>query len=98
MSDNAVFLVTEVWIIPATFEKLKHYKRRLNAILEKYQAEIIFHNHAFEWVYDSADGDFPSGIEIIKFNNEQIARAALLDVAASELKSMEKELFPRQSQ
>lgn len=95
MSDNAVSLLTELWILPGSFQKLKQYRRKLNAILDKYHPEIVFHNHAFEWLAGEAEGDFPSGTEIVKFDNEHLARTAVAEYAASELKPLEKEIFSR---
>lgn len=63
--------------------------------MEKYRPEYIFHSHAFEWVYGGNEGDFPTGIEVIKFENEETARAALAELDTEKLKGMEKEVFSR---
>ena len=95
MKEESVFLVIELWIIPGSFTKLKDYKKKINAILEKYRPEYIFHNHAFEWVFGGDEEDLPTGIEAIKFENEETARAALAELATKEIKDMEKEIFSR---
>lgn len=95
MSEDSVFLVAEVWMIPGSFEKFKNYRKQINDILEKYRPEYIFHNHAFEWVRGGNGENYPTGIEVIRFENETIARAALAELTANELKDIEKEVFSR---
>ena len=65
----------------------------VNAILEKYNPEYIFHNHAFEWVYGGESKSHPTGIEIIKFENEKIARSAIAALDTAEIKEMENKVF-----
>lgn len=95
MTDHSVFIVTEIWIIPGSFEKLKSYRKKINRILEPFKPEIIFHNHAFEWVVGDNSEHYPTGIEVIKFENEETARAALAELATKEIKGLEKEVFSR---
>ena len=94
-SDKSVFLVTELWLIPGSFPKLKQYRRQINDILEKFRPTYIFHNHPFEWVAGENTESYPTGIEIIKFESEKLARAALAALDTEEIKAIEIELFHR---
>lgn len=67
----------------------------MNDVLEKYKPEYIFHSHAFEWVFGGNDDVYPTGIEVIRFEDEKIARAAMAELARAEIKDMEKEVFNR---
>ncbi len=95
MDDNSVFLVTELWVLPGSFSKLKAYRKSINDIMEKYRPEYIFHNHAFDWVYGSEGESCPTGIEIVKFESEEIARSAIAAIDTPEFKKMEDEIFER---
>jgi uncharacterized protein (DUF1330 family) len=95
MDDNSVYLVTELWVLPNTFEELKTYRRIVNEILEEYRPEYIFHTHAFEWVYGGEGESYPTGIEVVKFENEEVARSAIAAIDTPELKIMESKAFER---
>jgi len=95
MNDNPVFLVTELWILPGSFTKLKDYRKKINLILDHYKPETIFNNHAFEWVYGGEGEEFPAGIEILKFASEKLARSAIAALDTTEIKAMETEVFSR---
>lgn len=95
MTENSVFLITEAWMIPGSFEKYRHYKMHVNEILEKYKPDYPFHNHAFEWVFGGNDEILPSGIGVIRFENEALARAAIAELSSKEIKEMEKQVFSR---
>jgi hypothetical protein len=74
---------------------LKKYRLKVNDILDKYSPEYVYHGHAFEWVSDDNGEELPSGIEVIKFNNEQIARKAIKELDRKEIKDMEVKIFSR---
>lgn len=95
MDKNSVYLVTEVWVLPGAFPKLKEYRKKMNDILESYNPEYIFHNHAFEWVYGGEGEDYPTGLEVIKFNSEEAARSAIAALNVIEMKEMENQVFSR---
>lgn len=95
MTEEPVFLVTEVWLIPGAFGRFKDYRMEVNSILEKYGPQYIFYNHAFEWMFDGDEGTLPTGIEIVGFENEETARAALSELGRTEIKDMEKRVFSR---
>ena len=95
MNDDTVFLVSELWVVPDSFQKLKTYRKITNDILEPHKPEYIFHNHAFEWVYGGEGESFPTGIEVVKFENETVARSAIAALDTSELKNMQAEVFSR---
>lgn len=95
MTEESVFLVTELWMIPGSFRRFKTYRMMVNDILEKYKPEYIFHNHAFDWVFGGNEGIYPTGIEIIRFKDEQTARAAIAALSKKEIKEMEKKVFSR---
>jgi uncharacterized protein (DUF1330 family) len=95
VDKDSVYLVTELWIFPDSFPQLKLYRKIVNDILEKYNPEYIFHNHAFEWVYGGECESYPTGIEIVKFESEKIARSAIAALDTTELKKMENEVFDR---
>ena len=95
MDDNSVYLVTELWVLPNAFAQLKNYRKRMNNILEEFKPETIFHNHAFEWVYGGEGESYPTGIEIVKFENEEIARRAIAALDTVELRAMENAVFSR---
>ncbi len=95
MSDDSVFLVTELWMIPGSFKKFKEYKIKVDNILEKYNPHYLFHNHPFERVFDANDETHPTGLGIIRFENENLARAAIDELSSNAVKALEKEVFYR---
>ncbi|MDH5398155.1 MAG: hypothetical protein OEX02_08420 [Cyclobacteriaceae bacterium] len=88
--DEGVFLITEGWSIPGTFEKFKAYRIKVLEILEAYGPEFIFYSHPFEWAFGSGDGEFPTGMEVCRFKDEDTARAA---IEKSGVRKGEKEVF-----
>jgi len=95
MIDEQVYVVTELWVLPNIFTQLKIYRKKSNTLLTPFNPEYIFHNHAFEWIVSHDDEQLPSGIEIVKFENERVARAAIAALSIPELKAMEQEIFAR---
>jgi len=95
MAEESVFLVTEVWLLPGQFELLKDYRKRTLDVLSPYRPEFVFHNHGFEWVSDDNEGSIPTGMEVLRFDNEADARAAIADLSTPELKAMERRVFSR---
>lgn len=59
------------------FEAFKQYRMKVLEILEPFSSEFIFYSHAFEWVFESGDGELPRGMEVCRFANERTARAAI---------------------
>lgn len=95
MDDEAVFLVTELWVVPNTFSQLREYRKKVNDILEIYEPEYVFHNHAFEWVSGGEGENYPTGIEVTKFKNEVRAREAIAALDDAALKSEQSRVFSR---
>jgi len=95
MIDEQVYLVTELWVLPNTFAQLKIYRKNSIELLAPFNPEYIFNNHAFEWIIGQEGEPLPSGIQIVKFENEEVARAAIAALSIPELKAMEKEIFAR---
>lgn len=93
--DEDVFLITEGWSIPGTFEKFKEYRIKVLDILEPFEPEFLFYSHGFEWTFDSADGDFPTGMEVVKFKDEKTARAAIAAIESSGIRAEEAEVFSK---
>lgn len=93
--EEEVFLITEVWVKPGTFEKFKTYRIKVLKILEPFAPEFIFYSHPFEWVFGSGDGDLPSGIEVCRFLNEKTARDAIAAIESSGVRTEEKEVFSK---
>ena len=93
--DDSIFLVTEIWVLPNSFSKLKIYRSKSIELLAPFNPVYIFHNHAIDWVYGGDNEQLPSGIEIVKFESEHVANTAVAALAISELKPMEKEIFTR---
>ena len=96
MNDhNKVFLVSEVWLKPGLFDRLKPYRIRVIEILERFDAEYIYYGHPFDWVFNADGSDFPTGIEIIQFPSEEIARKAIKMIRSDDLQKLQKEIFSR---
>jgi len=93
--DEGVFLITEAWGIPGTSEKFKAYRVKVLNILEPYGPEFIFYSHVFDWVFGGEEGDFPSGMEVCRFKDEETARSAIAALEDSGVREEEKEVFSR---
>ena len=80
---------------PGAFERFKTYRVQVLKILEPYSPEFIFYSHPFAWAFESGDGDFPTGMEVCRFKNETIARAAISAIENSGIRNSEKEVFSK---
>jgi len=92
-TNENVFLITELWSIPGTFEKFKEYRLEVLEILKPFDPEFVFYTHPFSWAYDSDEGDFPKGMEVCRFKDEQTARDAIAAIQNSGIRDREKEVF-----
>lgn len=88
-----MFLVSEVWLKSGGFERLKPYRIRIIEILEQFDAEYIYYGHPFDWVFDTDGSDYPTGIEIIQFPSEDIARKAIKIISSEDLLKLQKDIF-----
>ena len=95
LDEEPVFLVTELWTIPGTFELFKQYRMKVLRILEPFSPEYVFYSHPFEWVSSNDDANFPSGMEVCRFKNEGTARAALTALEESGIRNEEKSVFSK---
>lgn len=95
MTEESVFLISEAWAIPGTLEKFKAYRQAINEAFAAYRPDYIFHNHAFEWVEDCNGEELPTGMEVVRFDNIDLARSALAAITTDEMKRMEKEVFKK---
>lgn len=93
MTDNNVFLFTEIWLKPGAVSELKAYRKRVLELLEEFEPEFIFHNHPYEWVLEPGEDDLPTGMDIIKFRSENIAKQAISKINAVEIKKQEQKIF-----
>jgi hypothetical protein len=93
MDDNSIFLVSEIWLKPEKFDDFKVYRQITIDILIKYNAEYIYHGHAFEWVRNPDDEIHPTGIEIFHFPDKENAIKALQELNNSSLKEKESKIF-----
>jgi uncharacterized protein (DUF1330 family) len=75
--QDKVFLVSEVWLKPGAFDRLKPYRIRVIEILERFEAEYIYYGHPFDWIFNTDGSDYPTGMQIIQFPSEEIARKAI---------------------
>jgi len=95
MTEESVFLITEAWAIPGTFEKFKVYRQTITEALARYRPDYVFYNHAFEWIENIDGEELPTGMEVMRFDNIELARSALAAISSDELKRMEKEVFEK---
>jgi uncharacterized protein (DUF1330 family) len=93
MPEDPVFLVSEIWLKPESFERFKAYRQKTMDILIKHRAEYVYHGHPFEWFRNPEGDGHPTGIEVFHFHNEEDARKALVELNESTLKKEETELF-----
>lgn len=93
--DEDVFLITEGWTIPGTFEEFKKYRVKVLAILEEFEPEFVFYSHPFDWAFESGDGEYPRGTEIMKFKDEKTAREAIAAIENSGVRAEEGKVFSR---
>ena len=91
-SEDDVFVILEGWSIPGTFDKFADYRIKVLKILEPFEPEYLFYCHPFDWAYDSEDDDYPTGVEICRFRNEETARRAIEAINSSGIREMEKEV------
>lgn len=87
MWEEEVFLVTECWLVPGSLAAFKAYRKKTIEILLQHGAEYAYHGHPFAWVANPENEDPPTGIEVLRFENEAKARAALTLLRAPELEA-----------
>jgi hypothetical protein len=93
MTENSIFLISEIWLNSDKFEDFKIYRQKTIEILIKYNAEYIYHGHPFEWSRNQDGEKCPTGIEIFHFSNEEDIRKALEELNDSALKEEEAKIF-----
>jgi uncharacterized protein (DUF1330 family) len=93
--QDKVFLVSEVWLKPGTFDCLKHYRIRIIEILERFEAEYIYYGHPFDWVFKADGSDYPTGIEIIQFPSGEIARKVIKIISSDDLLKLQNDIFSK---
>ncbi len=94
-NQDKVFLVSEVWLKPNAFNRLKPFRIRVIEILERFDAEYIYYGHPFDWVFNTDGSDYPTGIEIIQFPSEEIARKAIRIISSDDLLKLQKDIFSK---
>jgi len=77
MTEESVFLISEIWLNPNKFEEFKTYRISMLDLLEKFNPEFIYHGHPFAWVSGASNEGLPTGIEICRFETEEVAKQAL---------------------
>jgi len=95
LKDESVFLVMELWVNPEFFIELKSFKKKMNAILEKYAPNYVHHSHAIEWISKNIGEDLPTGIEIIQFASKETAKQVVTELKAVEMKALSDKIFKR---
>jgi hypothetical protein len=87
MREEEVFLVHECWLAAGSLEAFKEYRKKTIEILLQHGAEYAYHGHPFAWEANPGNEDVPTGIEVLRFENEAKARAALALLRAPELEA-----------
>jgi hypothetical protein len=85
MTNESIFLITEIWLSQSKFEEFKSYRIRLLELIEKYKPEYVYHGHPFSWALETDDGAVPTGIEVLRFETEEVAKQALNAIKESGL-------------
>ena len=85
MSEEATFLIMEVWLDLSRLEDFKAYRVRLFDLVDKFKFEYAYHGHPFAWALNTDDGEVPTGIEIWRFESEAAARETLSAIEKSGL-------------
>ena len=85
MTNESIFMITEIWLNPTKFEEYKSYRTKFLDRLEKYNPEYVYHGHPFIWIFESGDGEVPTGIEVLRFETEEVAQQAIDDIKGSGL-------------
>ena len=93
MTDESVFLVSEVWLDPGKFEEFKAYRIKVLDLLEKFNPDFVYNGHAFEWALGKDNGELPTGIEVCRFETEEMAKRALEAIEKSGLLNESNMLF-----
>ena len=91
--NEDVFLVNECWLHPGALEAFKAYRKKTIEILLQHGAEFVYHGHPFAWASEPTDDDVPTGIEILRFDDEGKARAALTALHAPALAAEGEKVF-----
>jgi hypothetical protein len=93
MTDNSIFLISEIWLKADKFEHFKIYRQKTMDILMKYDAEYVYHGHPFEWFRNQDEEECPTGIEVFHFRNEENIRKALEQLNDPALREEESAIF-----
>ncbi len=93
MTEDSVFLISEIWLDPEMFGRFTAYRQKTMDILIRYNAEYVYHGHPFEWFRNPDAERCPTGIEIFHFKNEDDARKALEELNQSSLRKEEAGIF-----
>ncbi len=95
MTDESVFFVSEIWLSPGKFDDFKKYRLKTIDILQKYNAEYVYHGHPFEWFRNPDKDALPTGVEIFHFKNSDDAGKAFAELNDPLLKEEELKIFDR---
>lgn len=95
IGQDSVFLVSEVWLKPGAFDYLKSYRIQVIKVIEQFQAEYIYYGHPFEWIFNTDENEYPTGMEIVQFPSEETARKAIKLLSSEELLKSQKNIFSK---
>jgi len=93
--ENPVFLVLELTVRRAGFSRLKEYKKQINETLSPFNPEYVLNVHAYEWVDVTENESLPTGLQIIRFENEGLAQRAIEALNKVKDEKLERELFTK---
>ncbi len=93
--EEAVFMVSEVWLVPTRLDHFRRYMARVTELLRQHGVEYAYHGHPFEWVSDPAGDELPTGIQVLKFQSEAQARAAMALLGDPELSAEGRQVFKK---
>jgi uncharacterized protein (DUF1330 family) len=93
--EEAVFLVSEVWLNPGSPDDYRRHLGKVTEILRRHGAEYVYHGHPFEWVTSPTDDDLPTGMQVVKFEDEARARAVVALLGDPELRAESAKVFRR---
>jgi hypothetical protein len=95
MQEEEVFLVNECWLVPGSLDAFKDYRKKTIEILLQCGVEYAYHGHPFEWVSNPEKEAVPTGIEVLRFENEAKARTALALLGTPELEAEGRKVLSR---
>ena len=93
LEPEEVCIVSEVWLAAGCLDHFRRLMARVTELLQQHGVEHAYHGHPFEWVSDPTEDELPTGIQVLRCENEARARAVVALLNDPELRAESQQVF-----